>query len=211
LDITLATNKTSENTPKQSQLNEVLDFIKFTLAFQKVERTIRLPNRDMPENDAEHSYQLTMLAWYLNDRNHYQLKNQKLLELALVHDLVEVYAGDTWVFDQTGLKESKAEREKAAIHTIHDQFPDFPSLHAAITEYEALETNESKFVYALDKIIPILNLYLEGHGFWKDKNVSFEELLNNKRPKVMRWPDLVPLFEDLMSKLQAHPEFFAQK
>lgn len=190
------------------RLNDVVTFIDFTHAFTKIERTLLLPNRSHPENDAEHSYQLTLLAWYLNQKLNQQLDTNKLIKLALVHDLVEVYAGDTWVFDAEK-QISKSVREKAALERITQEFPDFTELHAEITEYETGKTDESKFIYALDKIIPILNLYIEGNGFWRQKGVTLQELVQYKTKKVARWPELVPLFNELINELKKHPEWFA--
>lgn len=105
--------------------------------------------------------------------------------------------------------QSKTQRETDAMLQIEKEFPDFPDLHETIREYELGESEESKFIYSLDKIIPIINLYLEGNGFWRKKGVTYKQLFDNKEPKVAKWPNLVPLFNEIMDELAKHPEYFA--
>ena len=84
------------------------------------------------ENDMEHSYQLVMLAWYLMDAYKLDLDSNLVMRYCLVHDLVEVYAGDTYTFTQdVDHLSSKVEREEKALLLIKEKFQEFPEM----TEY----------------------------------------------------------------------------
>ena len=144
-----------------TSLQNILQFMQFLIKFQHIERIAYVQGFDRGENDAEHSYQLAMLARFVVTDNTLDLDIHKVLMYALVHDLVEVHAGDTFAFtkDET-LRASKKEREGAALEQIKKDFPQFTSLTDAIQNYEDKIDPESKFVYALDKIIPDFNTLL---------------------------------------------------
>src|SRR3989344_2250729 len=101
----------------KEKLKELMDFIEFTHEFRKVLRVARIPYDSRMENDVEHSYQLAMVAWYLIDRHKLRLNKEKVFMYALAHDLVEVYAGDTFTFDKKG-NDTKHDREKKALEKI---------------------------------------------------------------------------------------------
>ena len=102
---------------------------------------------------------------------------------ALAHDLVEVYAGDTYIYDNNR-KFSKEKREKEAIIKIRKRFANFKNLIKVIEKYERKEDEESKFIYALDKIIPPLQIYLEDGKLWHEKKVSLVDVFKNKNKKI---------------------------
>lgn len=189
-------------------LQDTLAFIRTTCQFQAVERAILIPGQDRWENDAEHSYQLVMLAWYLIEKYHFKLDKDEVLKLALVHDWVEIHAGDTFFYADTKTLASKKAREAEAMEKLKQQFPDFPSLHNTIERYENLESPESRFVYALDKVIPILNIYLDGGRVWRKMNISLDTLHAAKRDKVTVSPEVKPLYDELVSLLKESPNLF---
>src|ERR1035437_6388752 len=99
------------------KFEQLLDFVKFTHEFQEVVRVARPPFRDRFENDAEHSYQLAMVAWFLIEQDKLKLNKELCSMYALAHDLVEVYAGDTYFLDANHAL-SKVKREKEALQKI---------------------------------------------------------------------------------------------
>ncbi|MDO8551576.1 MAG: HD domain-containing protein [bacterium] len=183
-------------------LNSLFDFVRFTHLFQKIERVILVPGKDRWENDAEHSYQLALVAWYVVTHEHLKLDLSKVVFLALVHDLVEAYAGDTFIYDSPEVLSQKQKREEEAIKLLKKNFPDFTSLHSFIEEYEARKTAESKFVYALDKFLPMINIYLDGGETWQRKEITLEQIVENKTSRVAVYPELVPHFERLVKILK---------
>lgn len=185
-------------------LQTLLGFARILNELQKVERVIRVPDEDRWENDLEHSYDLAMLAWYVVDSRKLPLDRYKVFCYALAHDLVEVYAGDTYIYskDQAFL-DSKSEREQAAAERLAKEFPEVPELHAAISGYVTKKDPESCFVYALDKIQPVIQLYLDNGRTWKEKNVTLEMLYESKKDKVVFSPEIESYFNELMLLLKS--------
>jgi putative hydrolase of HD superfamily len=150
----------------------IFDFVRLLHKFQAVQRDIDVP-KDRGENDVEHSYQLAMVAWYIIDRNKLSLDRQKVLEYALAHDLVEAFAGDVnpLVADEETM-EQKPEKERQAAERLQTDLPAFPTLHQTIHTYEAKADPESRFVYIIDKILPVMNIHLLGGTWYKDHHVA---------------------------------------
>lgn len=184
-------------------LQKLFGFSKMLHELQKVERVIRVPGSDRWENDVEHSYSLAMLAWYIIDAQKLTLDREKVFCYALAHDLVEVYAGDTYLFseDQAFL-DSKIERERLAAERLVKEFPEVPEMHAAIRGYVTKEDPESRFVYALDKIEPMIKLYLDGGRTWKEKGVTLRMAYENKKDKVLFSPEIAAFFDEFMTLLR---------
>lgn len=184
-------------------LEKLLSFTKLLAELQAVERVIRVKNSDRWENDVEHSYSLAMLAWYVIDVGKFSLEREKVLRYALAHDLVEVYAGDTYLYTKdTALLASKPERERQAAERLQKEFPELPDMHAAIQAYTVKADAESRFVYALDKIEPILKIYLDNGRTWKEKGITLEMLFENKKDKVALSPEIQPYFDELIALLK---------
>ncbi|MDP3954828.1 MAG: HD domain-containing protein [bacterium] len=190
-------------------LENLLDFVRFTHLFQKIARVVLVNGEERFENDAEHSYQLTLVAWYLLEYNKLNLEVNKVILLALTHDLVEAYAGDTYIYAKAEILARKKEREEEAIKLLRENFPEFSSLHDLIYEYEKRETSESKFVYALDKLLPVLNIYLDNGRTWQKERITLEQLLANKTAKVSLSPEIVPYYEELVSLLKRGKGLFS--
>lgn len=192
---------------KQPDIKRVAEFMRLLHAFQSVERVILAPDLARKENDAEHSYSLAMLCWYLNDTLELNLNKGAILEYALVHDFVEVYAGDTFVFDEEG-KKTKKRREEEARLRIADEFPEFKELHKTIERYESGEDAEAVFVHAVDKLIPMITNYLqEGHS-WKELNIRRENLYALKRESIKDKGSVHELLEQLIEEIELHWDKF---
>ena len=188
-------------------IEKLLGFSKVLNVLQSVERVIRVKDQERWENDMEHSYHLAMLAWYIVDTRKLSLNRDKVFCYALAHDLVEIYAGDTYLYSQDQqLLDSKIEREYAAALRLEQEFPDVPEMHAAIRGYVAKEDAESRFVYALDKIEPMIKIYLDNGRTWKEKGVTLEMAYESKKDKVAFSPEITEYFEELMTLLRAEQE-----
>ena len=182
------------------KLKNLIDFVKFNHEFREVIRIARAPNADHYENDAEHSYQLAMVAWYLIETDKLKLNKELCLMYALAHDLVEVYAGDTYFLDNQKAG-SKHKREKEAVLKIKKRFPKFKLLVKIIKDYESKKDEESKFVYALDKIIPPIQIYLENGKLWREKAVLFDALIENKNTKIALSKSVYKYWKELLKEL----------
>lgn len=190
-----------------SALAKAFDFLNLLHQFQAVERVVPVLGTDRRENDVEHSYSLAMLAWYLSDTIAPTLNKELVIKYALVHDLVEVYAGDTYAHTtDEALRASKHQREEDARKKLSAVFPDFSELHDLIEHYEQRSDAESKYVYALDKFIPMLTMYTyskeRAEGWWKQHNVTFEQICTYKDPKIATSPEVDALWKELRAILK---------
>lgn len=184
-------------------MDGILKFAGILSEFQKVERMIYARGQDRRENDVEHSYQLAMLAWYVAATENLSLDIGKLIRYGLLHDLVEVYAGDTYIFDADQRRiASKEAREKEALERLRSEFPELGIFWDAIEAYEKKEDPESRFIYALDKVYPIVSIYLNGGREWKEQNVSLEMLFEQKVKKVALSPEIEKYFHELIALLR---------
>ncbi|MEZ4180153.1 MAG: HD domain-containing protein [Candidatus Doudnabacteria bacterium] len=185
------------------EIKGILKFAKLLNDFQATERVIYVKDQERMENDVEHSYQLAMVAWYVVSTYKLDLDLDKVIKYALMHDMVEVYAGDVDAFDpDPKVHEQKAEKEHQALLKLEKEFSEFPEMTNVIEDYEKKEDQESLFVYALDKLIAPVNIYLDNGRTWNKKQVSLEQILKNKTPKVKAHPEVEKYFEQLIELLQ---------
>jgi putative hydrolase of HD superfamily len=181
------------------------------LRFSVIERATRHPdNFEKHETDTEHSYTLAMAAWFLA-QYFPQFDEHTIIKLSLVHDLLEVHAGDTYAFADASVLSGKAEREAAAVEQLAKEWPDFPEITSAIHEYEARQTDEAKFIYALDKLMPILLNYLNQGRSWQHHGVTFEKFVAEKEAKIPISPEIYAYYKELLAILQEHLDFFANE
>jgi putative hydrolases of HD superfamily len=186
-------------------------FFELLCEYQRVERLVYVPQGGgRKENNVEHSYLLAMLAWYIIEKDKLVLDIDRVLRYALVHDLVEVYAGDTSLFDAQA-RVGKKEREQEAQRKLAEKFTDFSALHETIERYEAQEDAESRFIKALDKLQPMFASYLEGGTTWKEQGVTLSRIIELKRECMDKAPEIKPYFDSFVEHLRTHPELFAQR
>jgi putative hydrolase of HD superfamily len=193
-----------------NKLENLMDFINFTHEFREIIRYEGTKLGKKVENDTEHSYQLAMVAWFLIEQDKLNLDKELCLMYALAHDLVEIYAGDTFAFNkQHNL--SKQKREKEALKKIKKRFPGFKTLTKVIEKFENMKDGESKFIYALDKIMPPIQIYLENGKMWHDKNVSHKELTENKNERIPISKDINKYWQELSKELTKNKSKFFPK
>lgn len=133
-----------------------------------------LPRR---ENDAEHSFSLAIAAAVLAEYSNEPVDITKVMKMVLVHDAVEIYAGDTYCYDDEGAKTKEA-REKAAAEKVFGTLPEEQAeeYRALWDEFERNDTAEAKFSNAMDRIQPLLlNFSREGIS-WKEHGVHSEQV-----------------------------------
>lgn len=186
-----------------NDLQNILKFTKLLNKFRQIERVIRSNGGDRLENDVEHSYQLTMLAWYIISTQKLNLDIDLVIKYSLVHDLVEIYAGDTYAHTtDKELKKSKIKREEDSLVRLEREFKEFPEIFELIKQYESKSDLEAKFIYALDKIEPILNIYTSSRKTWKEKNISIDMIIDIKKDKVKLDPEVEKLFYKIIETLE---------
>ncbi|MBC3539729.1 HD family hydrolase [Rufibacter sediminis] len=143
-----------------------------------ITRKTRLFNSDRHENDAEHSWHLAMMALVLAEHANEPVDVLKVVKMLLLHDLVEIDAGDTFLFD-TVLNHANTEAERKAALRIFGLLPqkqadEFLQLWE---EFEAGETAEAKFARTMDRLEPLLQNVSNQGGTWREYNVSYERVM----------------------------------
>jgi len=192
---------------QQPDIHRLIELQKLLLEFSQVERKAHRKHgaNYIAESDAEHSYNLAMTVWYLS-KWFPELNRDEMMRIAMAHDLVEIYAGDTFIYASAEELATKKEREHAAYERLLGEWPEFDELFAAIKAYELRDTPEAKFVYALDKMMPILVVYINDGHSWKHNRLTVKMLRAVKDEKVNLSPEIVPYYDDLMDILLDHPE-----
>lgn len=191
------------------ELEGILKFVELIHEFQNIERVMWLKGREHQENDVEHSYQLAMVSWYIVSAYKLPLDINRLIKYALLHDLVEVYAGDTYAFDADPEQHAgKAQREEQALQRLKLEFTEFPEMTEIIEKYETKSDDEAKFVYALDKFLPPLNAYRDNGRTFHKKGVTFEQMMENKLPKVAAHPEVKKYFDQLVEIFEKEQHLF---
>jgi putative hydrolase of HD superfamily len=154
------------------QLNFILELDKL----KSVYRRTYLLDETRSENSAEHSWHLALMAIVLAEHANEPLDVGKVIRMVLIHDIVEIDAGDTYIYDVQG---DKAERERRAAERIFgllppDQEQEFRTLW---NEFESAATAEACFASALDRFIPQLhNFHTQGRS-WKEHGITSERVL----------------------------------
>ena len=156
------------------------DRLKKQLAFaleidkeKNIFRQTHLSGHGRNENDAEHAWHMGIMAYLLKEYANEEVDIAKVMLMCLIHDVVEIDAGDTYAYDKEAQKTQKA-REEAAKERIYSLLPEDQKKEftAIFDEFEAYESAEAKFAHALDNLQPlILNNSNEG-GDWKEHGVS---------------------------------------
>lgn len=184
----------SEKLKKQIEFIIVIDEMKNVL------RRNLLVDGSRRENDAEHSWHLAVMAMILEEYSADKVDISKVLKIALVHDLVEVYAGDTFAYDVKG-NEDKLDREIIAAEKLFGMLKDGQGdeIRALWDEFEAKETPESKYANAIDRLQPLILNYLTNGHTWKLGDVHAPQIY--KRMDIIRTttPELWHIVEGIIS------------
>lgn len=157
-----------------------------------------LPRR---ENDAEHSFSLAIAAAVLAEYSNEPVEVAKVMKMVLVHDAVEIYAGDTYCYDDEGAKTKEA-REKAAAEKIFGALPEEQAAEyrALWDEFERNDTPEARFSNAMDRIQPLLlNYSREGYS-WKEHGVNSSQVRKRFDKVKDGSAELGRMVDDLLDK-----------
>jgi len=155
-----------------------MDFILAADKEKQIFRQTYLSDGKRKENDAEHAWHLALMAVLLNEYANEKIDVLKVVTMVLIHDIVEIDAGDTFAYDKEGQKTAHEREQKAAVHLFgllpEDQGNQFMSLWE---EFEAYGTPEARFAHTLDNFQPLmLNNASDGKS-WKEHQVKKENIL----------------------------------
>ncbi|GGA73551.1 hydrolase [Flavobacterium palustre] len=161
-------------------LNQIA-FIKEIDKVKYIQRKTKLFNSDRNENDAEHSWHLALMAIVLAQHSDEPIDVLKVLKMVLIHDIVEIDAGDTFIYDSQK-NHSNTDEERLAANRIFGLLPkeQAEELIAVWEEFEAGETNEAKFAKAMDRLEPLLQNTSNNGGTWKEFGVGYKKVYEKK-------------------------------
>ena len=159
------------------RLKRQLDFILELDKEKNVFRQTHLSGHGRRENDAEHAWHMAIMAYLLQEYSNERVDVAKVMLMCLIHDVVEIDAGDTYAYDREGLATQKA-REDAAKQRIYSLLPDDQKrgLMAVFDEFEADETAEAHFAHAMDNLQPLLLNNSNGGSDWADHDVTAKQV-----------------------------------
>ncbi len=187
---------------KDLNLQKQLSFIVEVDKVKNVMRRTLLIDGSRRENDAEHSWHLAIMAMllteYAEDKN---FTLDRVLKMVIVHDLVEIYAGDTFAFDVQGNLE-KEEKEKKAADKLFGQLPEDQAkqFRKLWEEFDEAKTPDARYAAALDRLQPFIhNLCTEGHT-WVQAKVNREQVYKRSGLSMEVLPALKPWMEEQISE-----------
>lgn len=194
---------------------KILEFQKLLKKFNQIYRDCGSLHKDTHfDNDVEHSYRVAMLCWMIVDEYNLKLNLDKILKYALIHDLVEVYAGDVSIYKykDTNTQKNKELKEHKSLLCLKKEFPNLKSFWKLIAEYEKRNDKESKFVYLIEKLEPILLVILSEKDHWKKRNVGIDEFIEVKQRKIKDINNFAQVFnEEIMAYLKKNRKKFFNK
>lgn len=157
----------------------------FIVEIDKLKQVIRrnyLADGTRRENDGEHSWHIAIAAMILAEHSDEPVDLSTVIKMLLIHDIVEIDAGDTFAYDEAGHTDKDA-REQQAADRLFGLLPDDQSkeLRALWDEFEALVTPEARFARAIDMLMPMLhNVHSDGKA-WQENGVTSDQVLNRQK------------------------------
>jgi len=162
-------------------LLQQIEFIKEIDKIKYIERRTKLINSNRRENDAEHSWHLALMVMVLAEHADKPLDILKVLKMVLIHDIVEIDAGDIFIFDTTKTHTNTA-AERIAASRIFGLLPKRQATEfmAIWEEFEARETAESKFARSMDRLEPLLQNVSNKGGTWNEFDIEYKQVLEKQ-------------------------------
>lgn len=160
------------------RLLKQIAFIKEIDKLKYIQRKTKLFNSNRNENDAEHSWHLAMMAMVLAEHANVPVDILKVLKMVLIHDIVEIDAGDTFLFDVTK-SHINTNEELIAAKRIFEILPEDQAqeMMEVWQEFEAATTNEAKFAKTLDRFQPVLQNISNNGGTWAEFDIALDRVL----------------------------------
>ena len=159
------------------RLKKQLDFALEIDKEKNIFRQTHLSGHGRNENDAEHAWHMAIMAYLLREYSNEPVDITRVMLMCLIHDVVEIDAGDTYAYDEEGKKTQKA-REEAAKERIYYLLPEDQKeeLAAIFDEFEESKTPESKFAHAMDNLQPLMLNNSNDGGDWREHGVSAKQV-----------------------------------
>lgn len=159
-----------------------INFIKEIDKLKYIQRKTKLFNSDRNENDAEHSWHLAVMTIVLAEHSDRKIDVLKVLKMVLIHDIVEIDAGDTFIYD-TAKNHTNTDEELIAAQRIFGLLPkeQAEEFIGIWQEFEEGMTDEAKFARSMDRLEPLLQNTSNNGGTWKEFNVPYQKVYDKKK------------------------------
>lgn len=160
------------------RLERIVEFCRTIDREKFIQRKTYLTDGKRLENDAEHAWHLAVMALLLGEYSNAEIDLLRVVSMVLIHDLVEIYAGDTFAYDEAGMKTQKA-RESAAAARLFPILPDdlASRFRGLWDEFESEETAEAKFAHTLDNFQPMMLQAATDGRAWREGGRRLSEVL----------------------------------
>ena len=184
--------------------NRIRQQVEFSLEIDKEKNIFRqthLSGYGRQENDAEHAWHMAIMAYLLKEYANEPVDVGKVMLMCLIHDIVEIDAGDTYAYDEVNLKTQKA-REDAAKERIFSILPadQKAELIALFDEFEAWETPESKFAHAMDNIQPLILNHSNGGGDWRAHGVTARQVYGRQNKTKLGSEQIFQISDEILKE-----------
>lgn len=168
------------------RLRQQLDFALEIDKEKNIFRQTHLSGHGRNENDAEHAWHMAIMAYIFREYSNEAIDISKVILMCLIHDIVEIDAGDTYAYDEDRLQTQQA-REDAAKERIFSLLPEDQKkeLISLFDEFEAYETAESKFAHAMDNLQPLMLNNSNGGSDWKEHGVTASQVYGRQGKTVL--------------------------
>ena len=178
--------------------------IEFALLMDKQKNIFRqnhLADNSRRENDAEHAWHMAVMAYLFREYANEDIDISKVILMCLIHDVVEIEAGDTYAYDEEA-KKSQREREEIAKKHIFGMLPSDQGreLEALFDEFEVQETAEARFAKAMDNLQPVLLHEANGGEDWKEHEVTKEQIMRRQEKTRRGSEELFEVIKDIIDK-----------
>lgn len=185
----------------QNRLEQQFKFLVEVDKMKNVARKTLLADGSRQETDAEHSWHFALMAMVLYE--YCDCKNvniDRVIRMALVHDLIEIYAGDTFAYDVKG-NESKLAREAAAADRLFAILPEDQAVtyRKLWEEFDAMETADAQYAASIDRLQPIINNFLTAGHTWQLGNVTSAQVYERMAPIETAAPELWKVVEFIIN------------
>lgn len=183
------------------RLRRQLDFSLEIDKEKNIFRQTHLSGHGRNENDAEHAWHMAIMAYLFREYANEKVDISRVMLMCLIHDIVEIDAGDTYAYDEAGIATQK-DREDAAKERIFSLLPDDQKaeLTALFDEFEACETPESRFAHAMDNLQPLILNNSNWGGDWKEHKVRSAQIYHRQEKTKLGSLRLYEVIDSLIQK-----------
>lgn len=185
----------------RERIEKQLDFILEIDKIKNVFRQTHISGYGRCENDAEHSWHMAVMAYLLREYSAEGTDIAKTMLMCLIHDVVEIDAGDTYAYDETAKKTQKA-REEAAKERIFSLLPEDQrdELAALFDEFEACETPEARLARAMDNLQPLMLNDCNGGRDWIRHGVAAEQVYKRQERTRLCSQELYDVTDEIIKR-----------